>query len=66
MFDLDRLEPFLAAAETGGFSKAAKRLRRSQSAISQSIAALEEELGQQLFIRDGRGVRLSRAGEVLR
>lgn len=61
----DRYEIFLKVCETGSFSKAAAALNYTQSGISQMMAALEEELGVQLFARVNRGVVLSDAGERL-
>jgi DNA-binding transcriptional LysR family regulator len=46
--DLFQLETFLAVAEERSFSRAAARLRRTQSAVSQAIAKLEGELGEVL------------------
>ena len=56
---------FEAAARHGHFSRAADELYLSQSAISHQISDLEEQLGQPLFHRVGRGVELTVAGEVL-
>ena len=49
----------------GSFSAAAQALAYSQSAVSQQIAALEREAGTRLVERDGRGVRLTDAGQAL-
>lgn len=59
------LAGFEAAARHGNFSRAADELCLSQSAISHQIQQLEEQVGQPLFRRVGRGVELSIAGEVL-
>ncbi|WP_308076682.1 LysR family transcriptional regulator [Paraburkholderia megapolitana] len=56
---------FEAAARLGNFSRAASELNLSQSAISHQIQQLEEQLGQPLFRRIGRGVELTVAGKVL-
>lgn len=56
---------FEAAARLGNFSRAADELALSQSAISHQIQTLEEQLGQPLFRRVGRGVELTVAGRVL-
>src|SRR4051812_46534939 len=58
------LRTFLAVAETGSFSAAAGRLRYTQSAVSQQIAALEADLRTPLLTR--RPVALTPAGERLR
>lgn len=61
-----RLRAFLAVAEARGFSSAARELGQSQSSLSQAVARLEEELGQPLFVRDGRSIYLTEAGRILR
>jgi DNA-binding transcriptional LysR family regulator len=62
---LDQLRILIAVAETGSFSAAARRLRRVQSAVSQSIQALEATLGVSLFDRGERTPKLSDAGRAL-
>lgn len=61
--DERRLRCFLAVVEEGGVTRAATRLRIAQPSLSQAVRQLELELGAQLFVRAGRGVRLSPAGE---
>ncbi len=63
--DIHQLKVFLTAAEENNFSAAARRLHMSQSAVSQHIRALEQVCQVELFIRHGRNVRLSEAGENL-
>ncbi|WP_135081175.1 LysR family transcriptional regulator [Terasakiella sp. SH-1] len=63
--DLKQLRSFLHVAETGSLSKAAKRLNVTQPALSRQIRLLEEDAGAPLFIRTGRGVLLSEAGQML-
>ncbi len=63
--DLYQLETFLAVAEEKSFSRAAQRLHRTQSAVSQTIARLEEELGEVLFDRSSRDGNLTDAGRLL-
>lgn len=63
--DLRRLQFFLAVAEHGGFTRAARAVYVSQPALSQGIRELETELGVQLFHRLGRRVTLTSAGEAL-
>ena len=53
---------FVAVAETGSMTDAAQLLSVSHSAISQSIKNLESQLGQKLFIRQGRSVSLNSTG----
>ncbi|HEV2675768.1 MAG TPA: LysR substrate-binding domain-containing protein [Aliidongia sp.] len=63
--DLDSLRAFLAIVDTGGFSRAARVLRRSQSAVSAQIRRLEEALGAAVFDRTGRLPVLTLDGEAL-
>jgi DNA-binding transcriptional LysR family regulator len=63
--DPRQLNYFLAIVEQGGFGKAAEHLHVAQPSLSQSIAALERELGVSLFHRVGRGAVLSDAGTEL-
>ncbi|MEP0806770.1 MAG: LysR family transcriptional regulator [Chloroflexota bacterium] len=65
MIELSNLRVFLVAAEELNFSRAAKRLHMSQSAVSQSIQALERAYNTELFIRGGRSVELSEAGQTI-
>ena len=60
-----QLEYFQALAKHQNFTKAADELALTQSALSRSIAKLEEELGVPLFDRKVRGVTLNRYGEIL-
>jgi DNA-binding transcriptional LysR family regulator len=62
---LDRLRTFRALAESLHFRRTADKLRISQSAVSQQISALEEELGVLLVERIGRRTFLTPAGKVL-
>ncbi len=61
----DLLQAFVAIADTNSFTEAARRLNRTQSAVSMQIKRLEEQLTRPVFIREGRSVRLSRDGEIL-
>lgn len=63
--DLKQLEYFVAVVEKGSFSKAAIFLNLAQPSISRKIALLEDELGQRLLERTGRGVRPTEAGQAL-
>jgi DNA-binding transcriptional LysR family regulator len=63
--DLAQLEVFLAVAREGRFSRAAEKLFRTQSAVSQTIHKLEQELGETLFDRSSRDGALTDAGRVL-
>src|SRR5262252_8566793 len=63
--DLRQLEILQAIAETGSFTACGRKLNVSQSAISRQILLLEEELGEPLFLRVGRQVRMTPAAESL-
>src|SRR5262245_35797235 len=63
--DLRQLEILQAIAETGSFTASGRKLHVSQSAISRQILLLEEELGEPLFLRVGRHVRMTPAAETL-
>src|SRR5579871_679406 len=65
MLDTDQLRSFLAIVDTGSFTKAAERVHKTQSAVSMHIRRLEEQLGCALFVRQGRGARLTAEGENL-
>ena len=60
--DIRQLECFVAVAEELHFRKAGERLGLSQSALSERISALEQELGARLFFRTTRQVSLTQAG----
>jgi DNA-binding transcriptional LysR family regulator len=62
--EMFQLRTFRVVAETLNFTRAAERLNLTQSAVSHQIKALEQELGEPLFIRAKRGVKLSEAGKV--
>ena len=63
--DLRQLEIIRAIAEAGSFTGAGERLHVSQSAISRQILLLEEELNEAVFLRVGRRIRITPAGEAL-
>ena len=62
--ELCHLRCFLAVAEELHFARAAERLHIEQSPLSRTIKELEEDLGEQLFIRTSRSTRLTRAGKL--
>ena len=64
--DLRQLNTFLQVAELGSLGKASDRLRIAQPALSRQVRLLEEELKVPLFVRHGRGMALTPAGEKLR
>lgn len=57
------LSCFLAVVETGSFTKAAHKVKRTQSAITQQMRGLEKSLGKRLFDR-GKSMRLTKDGEI--
>ena len=63
-FRRDQLRYFVAVAEAGQITRAARRLHVAQPALSQAIAQLESELGFKLLERHPRGVTLTMAGEA--
>ena len=63
--DLRQLEIVKIVAGAGSFSAAARQLHVSQSAVSRQVLLLEEELKEPIFVRLGRKVRLTAAGEAL-
>lgn len=63
--DLDLVRCFLAVAESGGFTAAAKRLNLTQSAVSLKVQRLESLLGHPVFVRTSRSVNLSPEGEIV-
>lgn len=61
--DITTFNTFLAAAETGSFAGAAKRVSASPSSVTDRIKQLEFRLGIRLFVRNKRGCQLTPAGE---
>ncbi|MBS1603485.1 MAG: LysR family transcriptional regulator [Bacteroidetes bacterium] len=62
-FDALTLECFIAVAETGSFTRAADKVARTQSAVSQQINKLENQIGKSLFARS-RQLSLTSEGEI--
>lgn len=62
---LDQLRTFIAAADQGSFSAAARKLGRAQSVVSQTLANLEAQIGVRLFDRAGRMPVLTEQGRAL-
>ncbi|MDT8915251.1 LysR family transcriptional regulator [Amycolatopsis sp. PS_44_ISF1] len=65
MFSLDRMRALHSVAQYGSVAAAAAALHVTPSGVSQQLAKLEREAGQELLEPRGRGVRLTRAGRVL-
>jgi DNA-binding transcriptional LysR family regulator len=63
--DIDLLKTFLAIAETGGFTRAAEEVNKTQGAVSMQMKRLEDILGRQVFLREGRQSKLTADGERL-
>ncbi len=63
--DFKQLQAFVTVADLGSFTRAASVLRVAQPALSRQVRALEVELRQPLFDRNGRGVTLTAAGQRL-
>ncbi len=64
--DLYELKFFLSVAETQHFGRASRQCHISPSALSRAIQRLEDEVGEELFLRDRRGVSLTEAGRSFR
>lgn len=65
LLDIDQLRTFVAIAETGGFTRAAEVVHKTQSAVSMQMKRLEERIGKPIFERDGRASKLTDEGERL-
>ena len=65
MVKLELYRVFREVAEAGNISLAAENLYLSQSAVSQSVKQLEQQLGTRLFLRSPRGVTLTEDGRLL-
>jgi len=63
--DIDQLKTFLAIVDTGTYTRAGEETNKTQSAVSMQMKRLEETLGRPLFVKDGRGIRLTADGERL-
>jgi DNA-binding transcriptional LysR family regulator len=64
-FDLDVLRTFSTGMELGSFAKAAIRLGRSTSAVSAQLKKLEQQAETPIFVKAGRGLALTEAGETM-
>lgn len=65
LLDSQKLLAFVTVAREGGFSRAARKLGRTQSSVSEGVAQLEAELGQKLFERSARATALTGPGRML-
>ncbi|MXN74060.1 LysR family transcriptional regulator [Burkholderia sp. 4701] len=64
-FDIAALRSLVAGVDLGSFAKAADRVARSTSAVSAQIRKLEEQAGAPLFVKSGRGLALTDAGDAM-
>ena len=62
---IDQLRSFVTIAETGSFTRAAAELFRTQPALSMQMKRLEEQVGTQIFLREGKQVTVTEAGQLL-
>ena len=60
-----QIEAFVAVAEHESFTRAGDQLHLTQSAVSQLVRRLEEAIGEPLFVRNGRKIKATRAGDEL-
>lgn len=65
MFDPDLLRTLLAVAETGSFTRAARRVHLTQATVSQQVRRMEEQVGRALFTRTTHAVALTADGEIM-
>ncbi|MCS4505406.1 LysR substrate-binding domain-containing protein [Arhodomonas aquaeolei] len=65
LLEHDVLRTFVAIAETGSFTRAARQVFRTPAAVSMQIKRLEETLGRAVFVREPRRTRLTPEGEAL-
>ncbi|KID58141.1 LysR family transcriptional regulator [Pseudoalteromonas luteoviolacea] len=63
--DIEALKSFLAFVETGSFSRTATQMHKTQSAISMQMKKLQQDVGQTLFIKEGRNLHLTAEGIAL-
>lgn len=65
LYDTTLLRTFVAVCDCGSFTKAAREVNLTQSAVSLHVKRLEEQVGVRLIVRNARGLRLTEQGEVL-
>ena len=63
--NLTTLKYFISVASLGSITEVAKEAHVSQSAVSKTIKQLEEEIGVELFDREGRTIKLNQQGKFL-
>ena len=65
MFDPDLFRTLVAVAETGSFTRAARRVHLTQATVSQQVRRMEEQVGRALFTRTTHAVALTTDGEIM-
>ena len=65
LYDTVLLRTFVAICDSGSFTKAAREVNLTQSAVSLHVKRLEDQVGSRLIVRNARGVRLTEQGEIL-
>ena len=60
----NQIQKFMVVAREENFSRASQLLNMTQPSLSQTIKRLEEELGYQLFLREGKKIRLNESGRI--
>jgi len=65
LYDTVLLRTFVAICDSGSFTRAAREVNLTQSAVSHHVKRLEDQIGSRLILRNARGVRLTEHGEVL-
>src|SRR5215831_3891567 len=65
MLDIDLLRSFVSVVDAGGFTRAGERVHRTQSTVSQQIRRLEDALGRELILRNGKQATPTEEGERL-
>ncbi len=65
LYDTPLLRTFVAVCDSGSFTKAAREVNLTQSAVSLHVKRLEDQVGSRLIVRNSRGIELTEPGEVL-
>ena len=65
LYDTSLLRTFVAVCNCGSFTRAAREVNLTQSAVSLHVKRLEDQVGSRLIVRKARGVRLTEQGEIL-
>jgi DNA-binding transcriptional LysR family regulator len=62
---IEQLQQLIQVAESGSLNVAAKKLYISRSSLSSSMKQLEDELGESIFVRHSKGIRLTEYGTIV-